>query len=338
MSTEPTSPRTSVVVDTDTGIDDALALLWLAGREDVEIAAVTAVYGNCTVEDATRNVGATLAVAGLTAGPGGIPVSVGAAGPIDGRPAHFAAYVHGHDGLGDLGGDRPEVPVERRTAAEQLVHLAASEPGRHHLLVLGPMTNVAAAIELDPDLLTKFASTVVMGGSGPFPPLGVAQIVDANIANDAAAARIVFAAPRTLLVTVGVNVGAGAVVDEAAVERLHASPTAVGRFSAQLLESYMDFYQQVWGRRVSPAWDGLAAALLVVPGWITRSEDGPVGLVPDGERWRAHLLRTAEGGPVPFEPATRPGQPAPDTRVVLEVDVEAFLADFLGVLAGDGRA
>lgn len=341
MTTTPT-PSTpggavrSVVVDTDTGIDDALALLWLAARPDVEIAAVTAVYGNCTVQDATRNVGAVLSVAGLTAGPGGIPVAVGAAGPIDGRPAHFADYVHGRDGLGDLGGERPEVPVEDRSAAEQLVHLANSAPGRHDLLVLGPMTNVAAALELDPDLLTRFRSTVVMGGSGPFPPLGVAQIVDANVANDAAAARAVLAAPRTRLVLVGVNVGAGAIVDEAAVRRLHDSPSEAGRFSARLLESYMDFYQQVWGRRVSPAWDGLAAGLLVEEGWITRYEDGPVGLVPDGERWRAHLLRTAEGGPVPFEPATRPGRPAPDTRVVLAVDVEAFLDDFLTTLAGDG--
>ncbi|WP_369053301.1 nucleoside hydrolase [Kineococcus terrestris] len=325
--------RSSVVVDTDTGIDDALALFWLAGRPDVRIAAVTAVFGNCTVEDATRNIGAVLALAGLP----DVPVAVGAPGPVDGRAPHFADYVHGADGLGDLGGARPQVAVERRTAAEQLVHLANSAPGEHDLLVLGPMTNVAVALELDPDLLLKFRRTAVMGGSGPFPPLGVAQIVDANVANDPVAARAVFAAPRTELVMAGVNVGAGVIVDEEAVRRLHDSPTEVGRFSAALLESYMDFYQQVWGRRVSPAWDGLAAGLLVEPRWTTRWEDGPVGLVPDGPRWRAHLLRTAEGGPVPFEPAARPGMPAPDTRVALEVDVQAFLDDFLGVLAGDGR-
>lgn len=350
--TTPTTPTTptrrahEVVVDTDTGLDDALALLWLAGRDDVQIAAVTAVYGNCTVDDAVLNAGAVLAVAGVTVGgeepaqtPGdAVPVSRGAAGPIDGREPHLAHYVHGYDGLGDLGRPRPAVATTTRSSAEQLVHLANSEPGRYELLVLGPMTNVAAALELDPDLLLKFRSTVVMGGSGPFPPLGVAQIVDANVGNDPVAAGAVLAAPRTHLLTAGVNVGAGVVIDEADVARLHASPTAVGRLSADLLEAYMDFYQQVWGRRVSPAWDGLAAGLLVEPQWVLAAEDGPMGLVPNGPSWRAHLLRTAEGGSVPFAPAIRPGgEPVPPvTTVALQVDAAAFLDDFLGVLAGDG--
>lgn len=322
--------RRRVVVDTDTGIDDALALLYLAARPDVSITAVTAVFGNCAVDDALRNIGVVLRTAGLA----DVPVARGAAGPLDGGAPHLADYVHGRDGFGDLGLPRPLPEVVDPSAAELIVATADAEPGVHDLLVLGPATNVGLALEIDPLVLTKYRSTVVMGGSGPFPPLGVAQIVDANTANDPLAARAMYAAPRSLLVMVGVNVGADTIVDEGHVARLHASATDAGRLSAALLESYMDFYRYVWGRRVSPAWDGLAAGLLVEPAWITEHEDGPVDVVPDGPRHRAHLLRTADGKPPAFDvPAD-----LPPTRVALEVDRAAFLADFVGLLAGDGPA
>ena len=320
--------RRRVVVDTDTGIDDALALLYLAGRPDVEIAAVTAVFGNCSLDDAVLNIGVVMRLAGL----GDVPVAVGAAGPVDGRPPSLAPYVHGEDGLGDLGLERPAPAVVGSSSAEHLVELANSAPGEYDLLPLGPLSNVALALRLDPLVLTKFRSTVLMGGSGPFPPLGVTQTVDANVANDPAAARAVFAAPRSRLVMVGVNVGAGVIVDEAAVGLLHRSGTPGGEFSAAVLESYMDFYQYAWGRRVSPAWDGLAAGLLVEPRWITAAVDGPVAVVPDGRLARAHLLRTADGMPVPFAQAE--AGTAPATTVVTGVDAAGFLADFVTVLAG----
>ncbi|SEP29238.1 nucleoside hydrolase [Trujillonella endophytica] len=321
------APR-RVVVDTDTGIDDALALLWLARRPDVEISAVTSVYGNCSVDDALRNIGHVLALAGLP----DVPVAAGAPGPVDGRPAHIASYVHGIDGLGDLGLQRTTPAVVGPTSAEYLVELADSAPGEYDLLPLGPLSNLALALELDPLVLTKFRSTVLMGGSGPFPPVGVTQTVDANIANDPAAARAVFAAPRSELVMVGVNAGAQTIVDEAAVQALHRSGDPVGEFCAAVLESYMDFYQYAWGRRISPAWDGLTAGLLVEPRWITASIDGPVAVVPDGLLARAHLLQTADGLPVPF--AQEEARTAPATTVVTGVDAAGFLADFVGRLAG----
>ncbi|WP_374945616.1 nucleoside hydrolase [Agreia sp.] len=318
-----------IIVDTDTGIDDALALLYLAGRDDAEISAITSVYGNTPVEDAVANIARVLRTAGLE----DTLVARGAAGPINGEP-RIAGHVHGGDGLGDLYGEKL-VPrnLSPLSSAELLVELARSRPGYYDLLPIGPLTNVGLALEIEPELLTLFRSTVIMGGSGPFPPLGTVQIVDANIHNDAAAAALVFAAPRTNLVMVGVNVTAGTIVDEAAVQALHRAGTEWGTFSADILEAYMDFYQFSWGRRVSPAHDGLAAALLVQPEWITSSLTGPVNITTDGFATRAHLVRTHEGLPVSW-----PITPAPDTRVVLDVDRQAFLADFVSVLAGLGRA
>jgi len=325
---EPSDVR-HIIVDTDTGIDDALALLYLAGRDDAEISAITSVYGNTPVEDAVANIARVLKIAGLD----DTLVARGAAGPINGEP-RIAGHVHGGDGLGDLYSEKlAPKNLSPLSSAELLVELARSRPGYYDLLPIGPLTNVGLALEIEPQLLTLFRSTVIMGGSGPFPPLGTVQMVDANIHNDAEAAARVFAAPRTNLVMVGVNVTAGTIVDEVAVQALHRAGTEWGTFSAEILEAYMDFYQFSWGRRVSPAHDGLAAALLVQPEWITSSLSGPVNITTDGFATRAHLLRTHEGLPVSW-----PVTPAPDTKVVLDVDRQAFLADFVSVLAGLGRA
>ncbi|WP_213813913.1 nucleoside hydrolase [Glaciihabitans sp. dw_435] len=314
-----------VIVDTDTGIDDALALLYLLGRDDVEISAITSVYGNTPVEASVTNIARVLQVAGAD----GILVAKGAAGPMSGEPS-IAGHVHGADGLGDLWSD-PIAPqnLSPLSSAELIVAMARERPGYYDLLPIGPLTNIGLALQVEPELLTLFRSVVIMGGSGPFPPLGTTLMIDANIQNDAMAAALVIAAPRTRVVMVGVNVTAGVILDEQAVQALYRAGTEWGTFSARILDAYMDFYQFAWGRRVSPAHDGLAAALLVQPEWITRSVDGPVNITSDGFATRAHLVRTDEGLPVGW-----PTEETPDTVVVLEVNSRAFVADFVRVLSG----
>lgn len=323
--TDDTESVRHIILDTDTGIDDALALIYLAGVPNADIAAITTVFGNTPVDSAVSNVARVLELVGRS----DILVARGASGPLVGE-AHIGSHVHGTDGLGDVWTDtRAPQNLSPLSSAELLVDMARARPGYYDLLPIGPLTNIGLALQIEPDLLTLFRSVVVMGGSGPFPPLGVVQMVDANIQNDPAAAALVFAAPRNHLVMVGVNVTTGTILDEQAMQALHRSGTEVGTFSAQILESYLDFYQFSWGRRVSPAHDGLAAALLVHPEWITQQTSGPVGITSDGFATRAHLLRTAEGLPVSWHT-----EAAPDTTVVLDVDRHSFVADFLRVLSG----
>lgn len=323
--TDSSTDARHIIVDTDTGIDDALALIYLAGVENVTLSAITTVFGNTPVDSAVANVARVLELVGLD----DTLVARGAAGPLVGE-AHIGAHVHGADGLGDVWAERVSPKnVSPLASAELIVDMARSRPGYYDLLPLGPLTNIGLALQIEPHLLTMFRSVVVMGGSGPFPPLGVVQMVDANIQNDPAAAALVFAAPRKRLVMVGVNVTTPTILDEQAMQALHRSGTPTGEFSAKILESYLDFYQFSWGRRVSPAHDGLAAALLVHPEWISHQASGPVSITSDGFATRAHLMRTAEGLPVSW-----PTGPAPDTVVVLDVDRTAFIADFLRVLAG----
>jgi purine nucleosidase len=326
--TDPPAARPQVhevIVDTDCGIDDALALLYLAGRPDVRIAGITAVYGNCTVDDAVRNIGHVLRLAGIP----DTPVARGATGPLVGE-AHIAHYVHGRDGLGDV------VPPEQKAdpavlldvdSPTALINWALADPGRHTLITLGPLTNVGRALEREPMLLKAFRQVVVMGGSGPFPPVGTALMVDANVQNDGEAARRMFAAPCHRRLMVGVNVTRTVVTDEADIAALHQGTSAQSRFAAAILESYVDFYRLAWGRRICPVHDGLAAALAVQPEWITEQITGPVNITFDGFATRAHVMRTWEGAPVAWDI-----EDAPDSTAVTAVDAQAFLADFLAVL------
>lgn len=312
-----------VVVDTDTGIDDALALLYLAAQPEVEIVGITAVYGNCVVDDALRNIGHVLDLVGRP----DVPVTRGADGPLAAE-AHIAHYVHGHDGLGDVIDDRP-LPdhLLDGTAADSLVRIAREAPGEIDLLTLGPLTNVALALQIEPALLTLFRSITIMGGSGPFPELGRSDMVDANVQNDAEAARAVFSAPANRRLMVGVNATARVFTEEEHVAALHASGTPTGTFAARILESYLDFYQLAWGRRVSPVHDGLAAALMLHPEWIARSVTGPVNVTHDGFATRGRVMRTHEGGPVAWAI-----DPVPDTVAVTDVDAASFVPAFLAAL------
>jgi len=325
-----------VLVDTDTGIDDALALLWLAAQPDVEIVGITAVYGNCVVDDALRNVGHVLGLVGLD----DVPVARGAEGPVDAE-AHIAHYVHGHDGLGDVVAERPLPRVLLDTpAAERLVEVARASPGEIDLLTLGPLTNVALALRAEPRLLTLFRSVTIMGGSGPFPALGRTDMVDANVQNDGVAAREVFAAPATSRLMVGVNATSQVITDESHVAALRDSGTPTGTFAADVLATYLDFYRNAWGRRVSPVHDGLAAALMVHPEWIADSVTGPVGITNDGFATRGRVLRTADGAEVDWHPdgPVPTGDPSTPTTAVTAVHTDLFLPSFVDALIHGARS
>jgi len=316
--------RRAVVVDTDTGIDDALTLVYLAAVGDVDLVAITATHGNCSTADSAINVGHVLGLCGLP----DVPIHLGRPGPISGKAPRYSHHVHGHDGLGDLGVEKlPSTPREE-PAAQALVRIGREQPGEVDLLVLGAMSNLADAIAIDPLVLTRYRSVVVMGGSGPYQPAGTILEVDANVDADPQAAEIVFAAEHGNLVMVGVNVTTPAILDEAFMAALAAGPGPVTSFCSAILGYYLDFYQEKWGRRICSAHDPLAAAILRNPALVTRAADGPVNVRDDGYAVRARLMRTAE-----LELPAFPLVETPPTHVVLDVDLPAFLAEFTDVLA-----
>ncbi len=236
-----------LVIDTDGGVDDAVALWWALRSPDVEVVAVTATWGNTDRDGAAANVCRILHAAGRP----DVPVALGATAPIGPSPlGHLAAHVHGHDGLGDHGhrwatGD---VAPVAEPAPELLARLAAERPGRLDLVTVGPLSTVALALAGAPELTQGLRSVTVMGGSvaagGNALPLA-----EANIAHDPEAAAAGGAAgwateEPPLLVGLDATMGALLSVDEDLAAAL-ASTTVAGRFLAGPLTGYAAFYDAV---------------------------------------------------------------------------------------------
>ena len=312
-----------VLVDTDTGLADAHSLMYLLAQPDVRIEAITTIYGNTPVVDSARNVRTVLRLAGRE----DIPVHLGEAAPIEGE-ASIADFVHGTDGLGDRF-ERAELRVEEESAVDAIVRIAAENPGEVDLHPLGPLTNVARALERDPELFLKFRSVVIMGGAGPYPAPGGATLTDANTANDRRAAEIVFGARNAgNVIMVGVNVTATAILDEHVLAVLRGVGTPWATFAGEVLDAYNDFYQYKWGRRISSAHDGLATVVLhrpeIVTGWI----EGPVDFTPYADSLATRIALTHDGLPLVW------GTPeGPTIRAVTAFDGTEFRRRFVQALS-----
>ncbi len=176
-------PR-AMLIDTDTASDDAVALIMAARWPDVEIKAVTIVAGNVPVGQGVRNALYTLELCGSEA-----PVYRGSAEPLR-RPLVTAQFFHGGDGLGDLGYPPPQRSPAAGHAVEAIVGTVRENPGLV-LVTLGPLTNIARALEIAPDLASLVGRCVVMGGAAC--TVGnVTPAAEFNLWVDPDAARAVF--------------------------------------------------------------------------------------------------------------------------------------------------
>lgn len=307
--------KQSVLIDADVGIDDAIAMIYLAGRSDTEIVAVGTVHGNCPSENATQNALYVLEVCGRL----DLTVAAGAPTPLD-QSVQYAAHVHGSDGLGDQGFAPKTMRRSDESAAEQILRISRERPNEVHLLALGPLTNLALAVQADPDVLTRYRSVVIMGGGGAFPVPGVLRAPDMNTSYDKLAAEIVYSAPRQEMVMVGANVCSPTVLDEEAVEQIAASDTPQAEFVSQILPTYTYAYARRYGRNVCPMYDALAAAVLVDPTYATNHRIGPVNVIDDGYVARAWLMEREDDGPLALDVS-----PTPPTRTVMAVDGCRFI-------------
>ena len=153
-----------VLVDTDTGIDDALALLVVLSAPEAEVVGIGPTYGNCGSAQAAQNALYVLEVAGdLT-----LPVARHVPEPPSAKALiDWAAPVHGRDGLGECGFRPRRSKTSNEDAVEQLLRVSRDSGGATDLLALGPLTNLAAALRVDSKVLYRFRSVTVMGSMGP---------------------------------------------------------------------------------------------------------------------------------------------------------------------------
>jgi len=177
-----------VFVDVDTGIDDAMSLIYLLASPDAEVVGIASTGGNIRVEQVCAN---NLGLLELCRAPG-IPVSKGADDPLRGRWPHRSKF-HGPEGLGYAALPRTDRRLTGYDATEAWVSAARSHPGDLIGLVTGPLTNLALALRAEPALPTLLRRLVIMGGSFGDAGIGVDPLAEWNIRVDPEAAAEIFA-------------------------------------------------------------------------------------------------------------------------------------------------
>jgi inosine-uridine nucleoside N-ribohydrolase len=177
-----------VVIDTDPGVDDALALMLAFSSPEFSVEGVTTVVGNVSQEEAHQNALKLLEFLGVN----NVPVSRGSAKPIL-REAMDATEIHGKTGLGDAILPEPKIRSDERTAVELILEKSKKLDGKLILVAIGPLTNIATAILTEPRIV-KRAELVIMGGAFNMTPYGhgnVTPVAEFNIWHDPEAAKIV---------------------------------------------------------------------------------------------------------------------------------------------------
>jgi len=270
-----------LIVDTDPGIDDAHAIMLASAHPDAQIEALTTVAGNVDLEKATAN---ALRILDLIEAD--IPVYRGAADGLVVRTPH-RAISHGVDGLGDFGYPFSQRQVEPEFAPLALVRLANRAPGELTLVALGPVTNLALAVRIDPDLPRKFKRTIVMGGS--YLAMGNSWIpaVEFNFYVDPEAAYVVLDAwPEVTIVPWETSIRH--TLNPEQVEHLASFPSRRAEFYRQTTANR--FVPQISGPPALHESDGLAMLVAVELQSIIREEFRPASIELEGANTRGQLI------------------------------------------------
>lgn len=203
-----------VIFDTDPGVDDAMALYYALAHPGIEVVGITTTFGNVFVEQATSNALYLCALAGRN-----IPVAQGAAKPMFKQAEPPPDFIHGADGLGNLPHRVATAqPADPRPAAQFIVEMARQYPGQITLVAVGPLGNLAAALQLEPELPQLVREVILMGGT-VMESGNVSPVAEANIWNDPHAADRVFTAGWSLTM-VGLDVTHQVIVPLALFEQI----------------------------------------------------------------------------------------------------------------------
>ena len=273
-----------IVLDVDTGIDDSLALLYAVASPEADLLGASCVAGNVALEAVTSNTAAVLDLAGRS----DVETAAGCARPMA-RPLETTPETHGPTGTGHAVLDVPPDRVSERSAVDLLVDTARSRPGEVTVVALGPLTNVAKALDREPRLLALLDRLVIMGGS--FGVAGnTAPRTEWNMHVDPEAAKVVFAAAgsdsRNLPLVMPLDVTeqarllphhvsrmaglAGTVMES--LEPLVCETHPLMSFIADALRFYMEFHQRYDGFYGAFVHDPFAVAAALDPSLVTATE------------------------------------------------------------------
>ncbi len=326
-----------VIIDTDPGVDDALALLFAMRSPELTIDAITAVAGNVPLWLTLPNALRMVEIAGRT----DIPIAPGADEPLA-RKLVTAAYVHRNNGLDGVEFSTPVTKPARETAVEIVHRIASGTPGEVPIIALGPLTNVATALRAYPALRKQIREIVLMGGS--LSGGNITPAAEFNIYVDPEAASIVFnsGVPLTM---VGLDVTQKCILTEDHVKRLEPGQDAICRAAARITRNALERARKAtWAGGSGPVMhDPLAVAAFIdktivsLKNYFVAVETQ--GLLTAGETLGYKRAPVRQSAPFMNSSATteviRPDF-TPNSSVAVDVDVRRFFEMFIRRLSGKG--
>ncbi|WDR02832.1 nucleoside hydrolase [Devosia algicola] len=313
-----------VIFDTDPGVDDAMALLFLDLHPDIDLLGITTVFGNATVETTTRNALFLKQLWNIDA-----PVARGAGRAIhpdriEGPPPTF---VHGDNGLGNVAGVPETVSIEPdpRPAAQFIVDIIRANPGEVSIVAVGRMTNLALAIALAPDIVDLVKQVVIMGGAFDVPG-NLSPAAEANIIGDPEAADTIMTAPWKV-VAIGLDVTHQTIMTRAEMAEIAEVGGPKAQFLSDLSQFYIDFYSHVINDGMF-VHDSCAAVYVVAPELFTMRR-GAVRVSCEGIAV-GQTIQKPDG--TFFPPGPWDGMPSQD--VCVEIDASAVMALIKRTISG----
>ncbi len=268
-----------VIYDTDPGVDDAMALLFLENHPDIDLVGITTVFGNAYIEETTTNALYLKREWGIAA-----PVAKGAGKHfVPSRVSHEPPRaIHGPTGLGPIvNPDIGDMKPEPRDAAQFIIDTVRANPHEISIVAVGRMTNLAVALERDPGIASLTKQVVVMGGA--FDHRGnVTPAAEANIHGDPEAADKAFTAPWPV-VLIGLNITHQTTMSRKELADIAAATGARGKLLNDLSQEYFDFYDSIGDEEL----DGMVvhdscAAVYVAAPELFKTRSGPVRVVCGG--------------------------------------------------------
>jgi inosine-uridine nucleoside N-ribohydrolase len=300
-----------LILDTDPGIDDALAFILLKAMPEISLQAITTTHGNTTVQKCTENALKLVELLGME----DIPVAEGANEPLV-KTLSVAEETHGDTGLGHAVLPASKIKPVSINAANLIIDIVNANPGEITILCIGPVTNLALALLKEPSLRKKIKNVVSMAGTIHYPG-NATPSSEYNVFCDPEAFDILLRSGIDLTI-VPLDVTYKCLFTKAHIERLKGARADIHTFIDRATAFYMDFHLEYQGIEGCAINDPLAAAILLKPELVTM-RDYYVDIELHGDFTTAKLSAdhfVALGNP-------------PNAQVAMEVDVEGFMDFFI---------
>ena len=281
----PAAAAKKIIFDTDPGTDDALALMLALNSPELDVRAITVVPGNVTAPMGLENALRMVSLANRC----DIPVAAGAQHPLF-QKLITAEFWHGKNGLGDIDLPSSKCKVDSRFGPDLIIELVHASPHEITLVPVGPLTNIALAIEKDPSIVPLVKEVILMGGS--ISGGNVNAAAEANIYNDPEAAQIVFQAgwPVTM---VGLEVGDKALFTQKYLDQLRQTRGPINDFIAAVLKYLVDLSAK-FGSPGTPMYDPSAVAVAIDP-TLVKVQEMHVEVETKGEFTRGETVGNRHG-------------------------------------------